>query len=70
MIDAGEIGPVIQIAEKNAAMLALINQVAQPNTERNRDTVQLQDADIPYSTLHSRNERPMQTSLLRQLLLR
>ncbi len=45
----GEIGTVIQITETNAAMLALVNQIAQPNSEQNDNTVQVHDADIPYS---------------------
>jgi len=59
---------VIQKAEKGAAMLALFNQVAQANSERNGNTVQLHDADIPYSSLYAGYERPMQSSPLRQLL--
>jgi hypothetical protein len=51
-------------------MLALVNQVAQPNSEQNGNTVQVHDTDIPNSALDSGNERPMQTSLFRQLLLR
>jgi len=65
----GEIGPVIQKAETGAAMLALVNQVAQPNSERDRNLVQLYDADVPYSSFHAGDERPMQPSLLRQLFL-
>jgi hypothetical protein len=49
---------------------ALFNQVAKPNSERNGNTVQLHDADIPYASLYPGYERPMQSSPLRQLFLR
>jgi len=65
----GKIGPVIQIAEKDAAILALVNQVAQPNSERDRNLVQLHNADVAHPSFHAGEERPMQTSLLRQLFL-
>jgi len=51
-------------------MSALVNQVAQSNSERNGNTVQLHDADIPYTSFYPGNERPMQPSTFRKLLLR
>ena len=53
-----------------SALSALFNQVAQPNSERNGNTVQLHDADIPYSSLYPGYERPMQSSTFRKLFLR
>jgi hypothetical protein len=38
---------------------ALVNQIPQPNSERNGYSVQLHDADIPYPSLYPGYERPM-----------
>jgi hypothetical protein len=57
------------VKQKHTAISALVNQVAQPNPERNGNSVQLHDADIPYSPLYARYVRPMQPGPLRELFL-
>ena len=48
---------------------ALVNQVAQPNSEGDGNLVQLYNADVAYPSFHAGDERPMQPSLLCQLFL-
>ena len=48
---------MIQAAEKDAAMLALVNQFARPNSEQNGNSVQLHKPDAPHPSFHADNER-------------
>jgi hypothetical protein len=41
------------VNQKHTAISALVNQVAQPNSERSGYSVQLHDADISYSSLYA-----------------